>query len=60
VAVDEVSVVQQAAIDALKDRRESDLRFQFQAGHAVGVEAQAGQAFGVDARFPANVAVGKM
>lgn len=64
VAVDEVSrELQQNAIDALKEIGvESDLRFQFRAGHAfIGVKgAQPGQALeSVDARFPANVAVGR-
>lgn len=64
VAVDEVSrELQQIAIDALKEIGvESDLRFQFRAGHAfIGVKgAQAGQALeSVNARFPANIAVGR-
>lgn len=64
IAIDEVSrELQPVAIDALKELGvESDLRFQFRAGHAfVGVKgARAGQAVeSVDARFPANVAVGK-
>ena len=64
VAVDEVSrQLQQSAVDALRQLGvESDLRFQFRAGHAfIGVKgAQPGQALEqVDGRFPANVAVGK-
>jgi hypothetical protein len=64
VAVDDVSQnLQPSAIDALHSIGvESDLRWQFRAGHAfIGVKgAQAGQALeSVDGRFPANVAVGK-
>ncbi|MDE3092098.1 MAG: hypothetical protein KGJ80_22210, partial [Chloroflexota bacterium] len=63
-AVDEVSgKLQAAAVDALRQLGvESDLRFQFRAGHAlIGVKgALPGQALEqVDGRFPANVAVGK-
>lgn len=63
-AVDDVSKeLQQEAIDALRELGvESDLRFQFRAAHAfIGVKgAQPGQAIErVDARLPANVAVGK-
>ncbi|MBI3536889.1 MAG: hypothetical protein HY070_04950, partial [Chloroflexi bacterium] len=64
VAVDEVSrELKQSAVDALKQLGvENDLRFQFRAGHAfIGVKGAAvGQAVEqVDARLPANVAVGK-
>ena len=64
VAVDEVSrQLQQSAVDALRQLGvESDLRFQFRAGHAfIGMKgAQPGQALErVDGRFPANVSVGK-
>jgi hypothetical protein len=64
VAVDDVSQnLQPRAIDALRSIGvESDLRWQFRAGHAfIGVKgAQVGQALeSVDGRFPANVAVGK-
>jgi interleukin-like EMT inducer protein len=64
VAVDEVSrQLQQVAVDALRTLGvDSDLRYQFREAHAfIGVKgAQPGQALeSVDARFPANVAVGK-
>jgi hypothetical protein len=64
VAIDEVSRnLQPEAVGALRQLGvESDLRYQFRAGHAfIGVKgAQPGQAVErVDGRFPANVAVGK-
>jgi len=64
IAIDDVSQnLQPSAIDALHSIGvESDLRWQFRAGHAfIGVKgAQVGQALeSVDGRFPANVAVGK-
>jgi hypothetical protein len=63
-AVDDVSKeLKQEAIDALRELGvESDLRFQFRTAHAfIGVKgARVGQALErVDARLPANVAVGK-
>jgi hypothetical protein len=64
VAIDEVSRnLQPEAVGALRQLGvESDLRYQFRAGHAfIGVKgAQPGQAVErVDGRFPANVAVVK-
>jgi hypothetical protein len=64
VAIDDVSQnLQASAVDALHSIGvESDLRWQFRAGHAfIGVKgARAGQALeSVNGRFPANVAVGK-
>ncbi|MBI4786380.1 MAG: hypothetical protein HY782_04970 [Chloroflexi bacterium] len=64
VAVDEVSrQLQPSAVDALRQLGvDSDLQFQFRAGHAfIGVKgAQPGQALEqVDGRRPASVAVGK-
>ncbi len=64
VAIDDVSHdLTASAIQALRTLGvESDLRYQFRAGHAfIGVKgAQPGQALErVDGRFPANVAVGK-
>ncbi len=63
-AIDEVSrQLQPVAVEALRQLGvESDLRFQFRAGHAfIGVKgAQPGQALEqVNGRWPANVAAGK-